>query len=335
MRYVRAALDRFMPIGTVRRNWKAENEAEAILPGGGRIICKAWSQGRGGFQGDAIHAAWVDEEPTNEPAWNELLMRLADYRGRVLISFTPGLMGKTWVYERYCKEPHPDVAQYSIYGTDNPRGDPAHLRKILGGYTANERAARERGEWVNRDGMVYKVWTRHLHVVRSFPIPKEWKRFRGIDFGFKDPFACVWVARDPQDGQLHLYRLLYQSEKTNQQNGADINRLSTGEVIEWSVADSASAEGRSALNQQCGIATHPADKAIEDGIAVMTSYLAIGANGVPGLVVHDCCTEFIKEIEGYFWTKSGPADINNHALDALRYLLKRLNKADRMRDYVG
>ena len=170
-RYVRDKLDRYLPAGTRCRNWTAENEAQAVLPNGGKIVCKAWAQGREGFQGDAIHAVWCDEEPGDEPAWNELLMRLADYDGRALITFTPGLMGLTWVYERYAKVPQPTVAATVIFGTDNPHVSPDVLRELLSQFGAGERAARERGEWVQLEGRVWPQWRRDLHVVAAAALP--------------------------------------------------------------------------------------------------------------------------------------------------------------------
>ena len=57
------------------------------------------------------------------------------------------------------------------------------------------------------------------------------------------------------------------------------------------------------------------------------------SEGRPHLVVHDCCTDLIREMEGYVWSdkrKEEPEDKDNHALDALRYLvlwLKRIKSA--------
>jgi phage terminase large subunit-like protein len=328
-RYVREKLDRYLPGGTTRRNWGAENEAEALLPGGGKILCKAWAQGRAGFQGDAIHAAWVDEEPGDQPAWNELLMRLADHDGRVLVTFTPGLMGLTWVYERYVKEPPPGVAACAIFGVDNPHVPADVLRELLAQFGAHERAARERGEWVQLEGRVWAQWRRDLHVIPARPIPPQWRRWRGIDFGVRDPFACVWVARDPSSGQHHLYRVLHRPQYTTRQNGDEINRLTGIEVIEASVADSAGLDQRRTLSAECKITTQASPKDIREGVNAVAELLEPDAEGHPGLLVHDTCTPFIREIEGYRWADKArevPEDRDNHSLDALRYLLLWLKR---------
>jgi len=332
-RYVRDKLDRYLPSGTKCRNWTAENEAEAVMPNGGKITCKAWAQGRAGFQGDAIHAVWCDEEPGDEPAWNELLMRLADYDGRALITFTPGLMGLTWVYERYAKVPQPTVAATVIFGTDNPYVSPDVLRELLSQFGAGERAARERGEWVQLEGRVWPQWRRDLHVVAAAALPAEWRRWRSIDFGVRDPFCCVWAARDPSSGLLHIYRCFYRTQYTTGQNGLEVKRLTGAEVVEATVADSAGLDQRRTLAAECGIVTAASPKDIREGVNAVAELLEPDAEGRPGLVVHECCTDLIREMEGYRWAdkvREVPVDKDNHSLDALRYLclwLKRVRGA--------
>ena len=331
-RYVRDKLDRYLPSGTKCRNWTAENEAEALLPGGGKIVCKAWAQGRAGFQGDAVHAVWCDEEPGDEPAWNELLMRLADYDGRALITFTPGLMGLTWVYERYVKIPQPTVAATVIFGVDNPYVSPDVLRELLSQFGSGERAARERGEWVQLEGRVWPQWRRDLHLVAARPLPAEWRRWRTIDFGVRDPFACLWLARDPSAGVLHVYRCFYRTQYTTGQNGLEVKRLSEGESIEATVADSAGLDQRRTLAAECGIHTVASPKDIREGVNAVAELLEPDAEGRPGLVVHDCCADLVREIEGYRWAAAArevPVDRNNHSLDALRYLCLWLKRAGR------
>ena len=40
LEYHRPKLDRWLPLATVKRKWKAQDQAEAILPNGGRIVLK-------------------------------------------------------------------------------------------------------------------------------------------------------------------------------------------------------------------------------------------------------------------------------------------------------
>lgn len=44
-----------------------------------------------------------------------------------------------------------------------------------------------------------------VHVVKPFPIPAWWRRWRANDPGYSDPFAWYWLAAD-EDGNVYIYR---------------------------------------------------------------------------------------------------------------------------------
>ena len=212
-RYVRAKLDKYLPKGTRKRNWDAENEAEAILPNGGKVVCKAWKQGREGFQGDSIRALWTDEEPGDESAWNEALMRTVDQNGRSLVTFTPGLKGLTWVYYRYAEKPPDNVATAHIYGEDNPYLSPEVLLEVLSGFGEKEQESRRYGRWVQLEGRIYP-WEDAVHLVDPFDVPADWMRWQGWDWGARSPHA-VWMAESPT-GDFFVYREVAPRRKTEE-----------------------------------------------------------------------------------------------------------------------
>ena len=130
-RYVRTNLRKYVPEDTVYRNWFAENEAEALLPNGGKIVCKAITQRREGHQGDAIRGAWIDEEPADaEDVVGEITVRLADEDGRLLCTYTP-LSGYTWLYHRWVEQSSPDVVVRHLWGEDKPHVRAEVLDSIL------------------------------------------------------------------------------------------------------------------------------------------------------------------------------------------------------------
>jgi hypothetical protein len=59
----------------------------------------------------------------------------------------------------------------------------------------HEVMAREFGEPAVGRGRVYPVEERELAVPR-FEIPAHWRRCVGVDFGWSNPTAAVWLAHD-------------------------------------------------------------------------------------------------------------------------------------------
>lgn len=68
------------------------------------------------------------------------------------------------------------------------------------------------GLWVGAEGMVYP-FDPAVHVIKRRPIPKEWERVVGIDWGFDNPFVCQWWAISPE-GIWYLYREIYMTHRT-------------------------------------------------------------------------------------------------------------------------
>ncbi len=197
-----------------------------------------------------------------------------------------------------------------------------------------------RGIWAGVEGQIYDEWDDAVHIVEPFDIPAEWARFRGIDFGFTNPFVCQWWAGDP-DGRLYLYRELYGSSRIVTDWAPIITKLSEGERIEWTVADW-DAEDRATL-QSCGIDTRPAQKAVKPGIEAVQLRLRKQPDGKPRLFICRGCTvdrdprlveakkpaSAIEEIGFYVWApplvnrapKEEPLKINDHGMDTMRYVV--------------
>lgn len=196
------------------------------------------------------------------------------------------------------------------------------------------------GKWVQAEGAVYSQFDERIHVIDRFEIPAEWKRYRAIDFGFSNPFVCQWWAEDP-DGRLYLYREIYMTRRIVADHAAQINALSEGESIEYTVTDH-DAEDRATL-ERCGIPTLAADKEISPGIQAVQERLRVLEDGKPrlyffrdALVERDSALDTAKkpvctldEFPAYIWpkdvdgksNKEKPVDMDNHGMDSLRYMV--------------
>jgi hypothetical protein len=219
---------------------------------------------------------------------------------------------------------------------------------VLDGLTGVRKERLRYGRWVSAEGTVYH-FDPAVHTVEPFAIPAAWTRARAVDFGFTHPFCCLWAALDP-DGRLVVYRELYMTGRTVADHAARINALSAGERIEATVADH-DREDRETLHQ-AGIVTIPAIKDIKSGIDAVTERLKPAADGKPRLfLLRGCLVErddslaekhapvcLVDEMGSYSWPKDAggrpvkdlPVDRDNHAADALRYLVRWADQRDRV-----
>lgn len=217
-----------------------------------------------------------------------------------------------------------------------PRGVDYVLGK-LHRLTGVRRSRYLENRWVTADGAVYEGWNESIHLIDAFEIPKAWRRIRMIDFGYTNPFVCLWGAVDG-DGRLYIYKQLYMTQRTVAKHALQIHQNTDG-YIEATVADH-DAEDRATLREN-GIQTLAANKAISVGIQKISERLIVAGDGKPRLFVLRVSlierdeslaeasqpVDLQTEMPGYVWAKASdgkpnkeqPVDLNNHALDALRY----------------
>jgi len=142
-----------------------------------------------------------------------------DFPKRMYLTCNPGGVGHNWVkrlfidrqYKTDCENPeeneNPDDYSF-IFATveDNKfllESSPLYLRN-LANMPEDVRRAYRYGDWDAIGGNYFKEFSRKVHVVKPFVIPKNWERYRSFDYGL-DMFACFWWAVD-EDGRLWVYR---------------------------------------------------------------------------------------------------------------------------------
>ena len=231
---------------------------------------------------------------------------------------------------------HQDNPAYydTTTGTWTPLGE-SYMAGLMG-LTGIRRDRYLLGKWVMAEGAIYDAWDDTVHVIDRFDIPTEWARYRAVDFGYTNPFVCLWAAADP-DGRLYLYREIYKTQTLVEDHAARIKELSAGERYQFTVADH-DAEDRATLARH-GINTIAAKKAVTTGIQAVSERLRVAGDGKPRLFIfrdalidRDTLLESTKkptmtrqEFGGYVWNdktrKEEPIKADDHGLDALRYLI--------------
>lgn len=217
------------------------------------------------------------------------------------------------------------------------------------------------GLWVGAEGMVYDLYDPHVHEIPPREIPPSWTRYGVLDFGFTNPFACLWVAED-EDGRAYVYRQVYGVQRLVRDWAHLIHDVSVGEKIRLWITDhdlEARAEfeehaGHSAAD--CGtdtspyVGTVPARKDVMLGIQRVSERLKRAGDGKPRLFIlkdslvdpdpllverkEPLCLQ--DEFPRYTWatarsmtagtvTLEEPVKRFDHALDAVRYVVMELD----------
>lgn len=157
-----------------------------------------------------------------ERAFNFLggcLRGVNDFPKRMYLTCNPGGVGHHWVkrlfidriYKTNSENPeeNENPEDYTfIFATveDNKyllEKAPGYLRN-LANMPEDLRRAYRYGDWNAIGGQYFKEFSRTVHVVKPFSIPRHWDRYRAFDYGL-DRFSCFWCAVD-EDGRLWIYR---------------------------------------------------------------------------------------------------------------------------------
>lgn len=215
------------------------------------------------------------------------------------------------------------------------------------------------GDWSVIEGAFFDCWETSKHVIRPFEIPKDWLRFRSMDWGSAAPFSVGWwaVAGDEfrlpdsgtgQSGGKHIprgalvrYREWYGASAPNvglkltaEQVGQGIkDREQPGEVIKYSVLDPAAfaVDGGPSIGErlaQMGLHFHRADnKRVSQRGALggwdMMRQRLVGQDGVPMVYFFSTCVDSIRTIPALQHDPDRPEDVDtegeDHAADEVRY----------------
>lgn len=177
------------------------------------------------------------------------------------------------------------------------------------------------GEWCGSEGMVYDRFTRSDHAVSAGFVGK--RRIIGVDDGYTDPFVVIDIHAN--EDRYHIAREVYETRLVMDEKIDRVKALADSDTDV--VVDSAAPDLIESL-RRAGVRAFPADKgpgSVNYGINVVQTLLA-GSRG--SLTVEPTCTNTIREFESYEWKESAhglkdqPRDMDNHAMDAVRYALR-------------
>lgn len=166
------------------------------------------------------------------------------------------------------------------------------------------------------EGLVYPELAR---CVVPGPAPELKRKVGGIDFGYRNPFAAIWGGVD-RDGVLWLTGQHYCRQRPLSHHAAHLPRK-----VEW-FADPSGA-GEIAELRCAGFLVNKAKNAVGPGIAAVQARIHNGTLRI----LKGACPDLVHEAELYCYSQAPgqhgeqPVPEYDHALDALRYLVSRLD----------
>lgn len=264
----------------------------------------------------------------------------SDFSPRMYYTCNPGGVGHAWVKRLFIDRSYRNSEKPEDYVfipakvTDNPillANNPQYL-KTLENLPENLRKAYLDGNWDVLEGQYFQEFDRSAHVIQPAGLPKEWKRFRAMDWGYNDPCCVLWFAVAPE-GKLFVYRELYLRKTLSSEIAKRVLSLSEGERIAYTVAspDAWQQRGLKGAEGTCiaevfaknGVPLIAADNARVPGWQRVREYLARGDDGTPNLRIFETCKNLIRTLPALTYDAHDPEDVSDncedHAPEALRY----------------
>ena len=299
-----------------------------------------------GLEG-GVDIAWLEEaNKFTEPDFNEVLARMrgkAAPWSQVILTTNPDAPTH-WINRQLIIGGGASV--YYSGAKDNPYNPESYI-DYLNRLTGLSGKRLREGLWVQAEGVVYEDFDPAIHLINQFKIPKSWRRFRVVDFGYTNPLVCQWWAEDG-DGRLYLYREYYKTQTLVEDAAKECVAAQTNkEFISENICDH-DAEDRKTFERHAQCQTKGADKRVKIGIQLTQSRFKAAGDGKPRIFImrntlchapdqrlldagRPTCTA--EELPAYVWhqdlngkpNKEEPIPENDHGMDDMRYMVMRLD----------
>lgn len=296
--------------GTLAEGEYKQSKNQYLLPDGG-VIWIGSADRPETLEGGQIRAAWLDEAGQMKyQAWVVIQARLGLKMGRVLLTTTPYAMN--WLYTEFYKrymENDKDYEVVQFYSIDNPLYPKEEYERARATLDPNLFEMRYQGHFRKMEGLCYPDFNAEC-IADDFPIPSDWQKAGGMDFGFNNPMVVLYGALG-NDDNFYIYKEIYVK-------GSLLSDMA--ERMEKRVPTYPDPSGKQEIEElsALGVNTEKANNDVNMGIERVNARVKTRR-----LKVFRSCKNLIDEFETYHWMKDKdkPAKENDHCLDALRYMI--------------
>lgn len=249
-------------------------------------------------------------------------------------------------YFEYLQDPErvdSDTASHVAASTVNAYLPPGFLEQLQRTNPEWWVARYLKGSFQYSEGLVYP--SAMSQVVAPFEIPRHWKRLVAFDYGISDLAAFVFGAVDEIKGVLYIYKVMTARDRNIEQlakmyhiGAADIPQ---GGLYVSPIIDPKSGPKRDyhlkTLSEQFldyGINFKAGQIDVDARIYRLNTYLEMGK-----VKIFENCSHLIEELRDYRWPErtmndsnkkiNKPIDKNNHAINALEWIVMELPRDPR------
>jgi hypothetical protein len=273
--------------------------------------------------------------PKSEETWTAVKPAI-DSGGSFVGVSTPNGMDN--VFYRLFNDPSNGFGKVTLHWSDHPGRDEIWSEKAKRGLSQAKWRQEYEVDFNTLADRVFDEFDHKRHVLpEKFEVSQNpGKVYRGIDFGYRHPYA-VWIHQ-AENGDLTLFDEWEGANATVQEIAKVLRRVDarhgiSEETVQFTGCDPAGAaiadEGVSVTErlERQGVKLVWKASRIAGGIDLIKSLL-VDANGVVTLKFDPGVTRTIHHLTHYRWEGEGKRprkdDGHDHACDALRYLLINL-----------
>ena len=195
------------------------------------------------------------------------------------------------------------------------------------------------GRWCVAEGVIYDCFDSHINLFDS-TVERPWENdlynhYIGVDYGTTNPTVFLecyddgdtfWIVREYyQDPAVD------QKQKTTSEHADDLEAFLSGDLETQVIVDPAAEDFKLELKNR-GFRVKNANNDVLEGIRTVAAMMHMGA-----LKIDKSCVRLRAELETYVWDQKAkergeekPVKQKDHAMDAMRYIVKTLTNRTRM-----
>jgi hypothetical protein len=276
--------------------------------------------------------AWLDEagqKKFKQGSWEALLRRLSIHQGRVLLTTTPYYLGwlKNDLHDPALRgDPEIDLIRFES------RHNPAFPKAEWDARKAKMQKWKfdlfYRAIFTRPPGLIYDNFDRDKHTIPPIPIPKEWPRYWGLDFGGVNT-ACVKYALEPGTNRLFLYEEYKAGQRTAKQHVEALLKNEPGLPVRVRGGSKSEDQWRNEFAQAGLPVLEPVVSEVEVGIDRVYS-----AHAEERIKAFDTCEGYLEQKESYSRELDEQGEPTEkiedkdtyHFMDAERYIISDLQR---------